>query len=302
MKYIFITFLLVFAYGNMHSQTYHKMLGDSNRWNEGVFRRDQWGNLNWNTNILTAKKDSIVNSIHYKWIHGNYFGIYGNVDGFLREDTIKKRIYYKRDSKSPEMLLYDFSLNTGDTIKFDFANSSDTSVAYHVSYRSSSISSQDTIILDLNSNQKFHSLFFPDNQMTWIEGIGSTRSLLFPTEFYGVDGPGFELLCSYQNGIQSYSNSDGLSCVLFTDINNEAKLIPFITLSPNPSCGYYTLNLPENFSGEVLIFDMLGNIKYHARLEDMNKLEINLNAPAGIYLMKVNSTDGNVSTLKLIKY
>ena len=193
------------------------------------------------------------------------------------------------------MLLYDFTLQVGDTFKF--INDLNISVNLRVTKIDTGSGNK---IFTMRSDGNFNFGTFPDSSV-WIEGVGSNLSPLLNNTYYDPD-MNVDLTCAFKDSLQTYGNAN-YPCYS-TTVGVEQKPNPnlSITLSPNPSSGYYTLNLPENFSGEVLIFDMLGNIKYREPLQNKNKLEINLNAPAGIYLLKENSADGNVSTLKLIKY
>ena len=74
-------------------------------------------------------------------------------------------------------------------------------------------------------------------------------------------------------------------------------------LYPNPSPGNYTLSFPGSFSGDLMVYDMLGNLKLQEYISGQDKVSFDLNEPAGMYFLWVieKNTD-NIYTEKLIKY
>src|SRR6185436_3986198 len=54
---------------------------------------------------------------------------------------------------------------------------------------------------------------------------------------------------------------------------------------PNPSSGNYTLSFPESFSGELMVYDITGALKFHQNISGQNKIGFDLNEPAGMYFL-----------------
>ena len=197
------------------------------------------------------------------------------------------------DKDSNDVVLYDFSLKAGDSITKPFDQGD--KIRYKINRTDSGVG--DTFNLAADSGNKD---FIDPENLTWIEGIGCTSSFVYPFERYVVDGYFAELLCSYRNGVRTYSNPHGLSCVLFEGDDLAKEGINKIIIYPNPSNGKYSISLSEPFSGEVLVYDMIGNLKFSEKESNANRVDLNLSVPSGIYLLKLN--DGrSIYTQKLIK-
>ena len=74
-------------------------------------------------------------------------------------------------------------------------------------------------------------------------------------------------------------------------------------LFPNPSSGNYTISFPESFSGQLIVYDITGTIKMNQNFSGQDKINFDLNEPAGMYFLRVIEKNTNsVYTEKLIKY
>lgn len=77
---------------------------------------------------------------------------------------------------------------------------------------------------------------------------------------------------------------------------------PSFSAYPNPSSGKFTINLGENFSEiSVTIINMLGQIVSSSSYKNTQKLDVEINDAAGIYLAIVKTTEGKQATLKISK-
>ena len=285
-KQILSVLLLIFCCNSAYSQKYQKMLGDSNLWSDYHF---SWGN-SWNS-VYKASKPLMIHSKQYKKFTFDSYDW-----GYIREDTLKKKIYFLEDTTFSEKVLYDFSLNIGDTFIYK------DSLNYRtIHFLVSQIDSTKPRQISLKNLDSTNSVYLIDS-IVWIEGVGCNMSFLYPDQIFDYDNFSY-LACAYRDTLKTYLNPYGYPCYSTpVGIENNAKSSPSITISPNPYSGNYTLNISENFTGEVLIYDMLGNVKYHENIQGKNKFDISLIAPSGIYFLKANSNDGNTSTLKLVKY
>ena len=88
----------------------------------------------------------------------------------------------------------------------------------------------------------------------------------------------------------------------YSGIESPEQGLSNIQLYPNPSKGIYNINFTENFTGELIVYDMLGKIRFRQNINGQEKASFELSAPAGIYLLKLEDKDGNFATMKLIKY
>lgn len=95
------------------------------------------------------------------------------------------------------------------------------------------------------------------------------------------------------------SNADGT-----VNIEDFSRLRQNDTVSvyPNPSSGAFTIQLPENFVGKVVLFDTDGRQLKSVEVKSQTKIDIETgNLAKGIYYIKVIDTDNKTSVKKIIK-
>lgn len=185
MKYCII-FLISLWTLNSSAQSYTKMLGETNSWvthyiGLGIEAAHQ---------ISTSLDTQINGKKYYRMLHDNQLLL-----GFLREDSVNKKIFFAETGPNDSVqintdaLLYDFSLNVGDT------------TIIHTFEAVSSFNRIDTLRLDSIGTEKsilFGVLLAPDSlrlfylshlkssvfdkPIVWIEGMGSYLGLQFPSE------------------------------------------------------------------------------------------------------------------------
>jgi len=132
--------------------------------------------------------------------------------GGIREDSLK-RVYFKgeiglhRFKPTPEwdgfeeIILYDFSLGIGDTI-----NSSKDSLFYNWHY-------YDTLVIydidTIHIGNTLRKVYYFEKYywVSWIEGIGNTRGLLFTSGDIPNSGLYGNLICFKQNNEVLYLNA-----------------------------------------------------------------------------------------------
>jgi hypothetical protein len=119
--------------------------------------------------------------------------IWKNALGYVREDTISKKVYKRNGAY--EYLLYDFDLSIGDT--FDFG-------AGYVA----TVINIDSILTN-EGYRKTITLESPFNIMVWAEGIGNLANPLNPSEEYDYDLE--SILCYYENNELIYDTTQLIS-------------------------------------------------------------------------------------------
>ena len=197
--------------------------------------------------------------------------------GAMRNDTLNKKVYFiERDSLN-EILLYDFSLNVGDTLygTMPFGNSPVTSI--------------DSVLVGSNYHKRFFS-------STWeiIEGVGSTYGLLeikFP-EFI----ESMYLICFTHNA-DTYINNNFGNCVVIDStmvgINEIYKPPSTIEISPNPATSAFTITSSSKLK-EIKLFSVLGECIYQSEISN-SKSEIDISSLAkGIYFVEIKTEEGIV--------
>ena len=243
------------------------------------------------TNYYAPLGDSIIdNKTYIKIYQTDSFGnSYGYEPRLIREDG--DRVYYLLPPDNIDTLLYDFSLQPGDTISpyADWGITFDAVV--------DSISS----IQILNENRKciyfnvpsgrsiFNMVNYGPNDpapVVWIEGIGSNDGLFTPGNGSNViDGITF-LSCFKENDTLKYGDDCGLT---YTSNENNIDLLESVSVFPNPASTTITLSLPSNQSTILSIFNLLGE---KMKEEKVTGKQITLDVsslPQGLYLVRTEN-------------
>jgi hypothetical protein len=97
------------------------------------------------------------------------------------------------------------------------------------------------------------------------------------------------------------SCSDTSSCVQVTGIGiEENAFASAITLYPNPSSGNFTINLGNTYNNvAVVITDLAGRVVYTHMENSTNVIPVQLDAPAGAYVVTITSGENN-ATMRII--
>ncbi len=255
-KIIFLTLISIWSI-NAFSQDYHPLFSGNKNWNilakhcnlepgsPSIFHTEE-------LYFIEGENDTIINS-------ETYYAILANGYGYVREDTIEKKVWFL--NPSTEVLLYDFSLSIGDTTEL---------LGLVV----------DTITEEV-INQTTRKKYWLSNGEIWIEGIGSTSGIL-RRNMMGWSGANFSLLCAYQDEELVYQNPDYNTCYIQTsvkEVEDEA-----ISIYPNPAKEQLFIEGNLNLIKEVRIYDIAGHevkiLPLKARAIDISGLE------QGIYFVK----------------
>ncbi len=198
----------------------------------------------------------------------------GNYAGCIRQDTSVRKVYFIPPTDSIEQLLYDFSLQVGDTLRgYLTPNDCQPGSDYQ------KVTGVDSIFIDSNY-RKIWDINGGYRQI--IEGIGTTRGLLeIACDYVGT--PWFDLMCFKQNETTLYPSSS--SCDIIT-INSNLSIAEPILIFPNPVHDFITINHP----GQLEVYNSLGEKVYEA-IVNLKPQTLNPKLPAGIYF--VNLTDGD---------
>jgi hypothetical protein len=206
--------------------------------------------------------------------------------GFIKEEENK---YYLRNLAGEEGLVYDFTVNTGDTITID-------NPFGFIPYEAIVTSIDSVFIEPANEYRKQITLFDYLNygyEESWIEGIGSlagiTESGWDMTILTGAND--FTLLCYYENATLWYKTDLYLLCfypLVGVASNNYESVKTF--LIPNPVKDISTLYLDASNQKHltVKIIDLRGKIIEYFHISYPAAVRINsrkLNK--GLYIYQV---------------
>ena len=297
MKRLYSTLFLVFIFFGCSGQTnvYHPFPDSDAVW------RVNWYVNYYNTNNdycsgldanydYSIGGDTTINAMTYKKIIRSGFTFFTNCDNFLygyvgglRQDTLQKKVFFRPWNINIDTLIYDFSLNVGDTLK-----------SYLLYWHTSppiTIYSIDSVLVG-NQYRKRWNLCTP-NCAQIIEGVGSNYGLLEQLVNFESGG---DLTCFLINNNKLYPDTTS-PCVPLGI--NEIKNPFLFTASPNPSSGIFTITSSEKINS-IEIFDVLGNKIENLKIKN-EPTEINISKKAkGIYFVKIVDEKGNFSVKKII--
>ncbi len=307
-----LLFLLVLWQINIaiaQTNVYHPFPSTSAIWN--VSYQDYWF-YDCREYSYSITGDTIINSITYHkiWKQGKSMlmvdntpspiplctnqltSTYSYYAGAIREVLPQKKIYFILPSSTVDSLLYDFTLNVGDTIKGYF----NPNVAPIV------VESIDSILIGTQYRKRWN---IP-SVCGWggatprvIEGIGSVFGLLeLPC---GIEKNVRILECFSQNNQTLYPTYDVANgCVLITSIKENEKFVS-ISIYPNPNNGKFQLKLMNQKSVTLEITDILGNTILKSEIKN-ETIDIDLSGQSdGIYFVKTIDSKGSFVVKKIVK-
>lgn len=284
MKMTAISILLSILTFTTFSQDYYPLIEEGKSWNVmTVVPSGGWPPFD--TTYFTVNYyitgDSIHNNNEYKklFTSDEETPTYWTLKGIIREDSSKK-VWYKRIFDENEVLLYDFSLMAGDSLKLGF----DTTIYYLVD----SISTE--IVNGLQRDKFWISQYDYYWHETWIEGIGSNKGIINGAMASAVGGWTY-LLCMSENGELIYMNPNYESCYLITGINDNEK--PIIQIYPNPVKNLLRIENINNIEiGSISLINLNGQIvKQFNSLK--NQLDIS-DISSGLYILKISYKNGEL--------
>jgi len=261
--------------------------------------------------IYTAEKttiDSLVYTVLRRTGNSSYYGVAnGYTDtlfGFFRNDTLNRKVFFRKYvTDTTDQLMYDFTLNVGDTIPSTWLGNNYLNV----------IDSVDTVWMYGQPRRRLSFIdwsFIPGAEGTIIEGIGSlhgfAEQLTVPLEPMS-----YSLECfSYKDSAYSFSYHNlpptldhptysGSSCWLYSEIKETEKL-SLVTLYPNPFFDNLTFAATDNVPTTVSLYNFFGQQILQQTFT--NSTTINTDQLAGgIYFYELRNDKGTLKTGKVVK-
>lgn len=270
----------------------------------------------YNNVFYIPGEDTIINELKYSKIYLLNDSVFdANTAiyvGALREDS-NKRIWLKKgpvvepynDSQwwnycnsyicDKELLLYDFSVNEGDTIKegnFTVFFSDDNAVTVVVD-------KIDTILVE-NSPRKRISFAYYDNYSKskgwsyWVEGIGSLNGLFFPSPYYipTCACSGNILVGLKHHGEIKYFN-DNYPSFFPTDIQHVTKSVSPISVRNTPD-NSISFDFNSIRPKSLKIYNTSGVTIINQDVSGQLSVVLNLNSiESGVYIYCINDENDN---------
>ncbi len=290
-------FLIVFC---ARGQAYHKLLGNHQIWEQyqgdaTVFCTLQSGQ------IIFEGNDTIIQGLKYKNLLG--YHLYSNTSmcftfpffindtvfngAILREDTSQKKVFIYDKLNNTEFLLYDFSASDGDTLVNPFFENFQPSPFYFIvdSVRPINISSVGL------RNCFYINIPGSSGQYFYIESIGGID---------GIDQSGAEAIGEVkilQCVKDSSYNSIYGNCFCNVGIEENANSDISVSISPNPTHDFCTVNSKSDEIKNSIVFDIAGKV-----IKTQIEKKIDLTEFAnGIYFIEINFKNEKRGYCKVIK-
>lgn len=289
MKKVLI-FLILLSPLFLFGQQYHRIVKNYAVWGMeyGHFEPDDPSASTISFSYYIMYGDTIINNYSYMKLYKGLFKdtieIHSYI-GVLREDSlgdvyIKCSADYFLFNDSLEHLLYRFSLNVGDTL---------FGVNQYVPLFVKKI---DSILVNGTYRKRIEfKQFSPSAKRVWIEGIGSTKGLLFPVKYLPAES--FQDLICYSDSNTTWPSNFQCGGLGIIDYKRESY-----NTYPNPVVKIINFNISSSAYEEydINIFNVLGieinglNIYRNAKTYSIDVS----NFETGIYFYQVISKEGKV--------
>ena len=183
----------------MKAQDYHPIVEDGKQWN--VLFSYPWSPpepQHKYTDIYKIEGDTLVDGVSYKVMYTtrneNLTG--WSVCGVIRE-TEDKQVLYRRDGSAYDEILYDFSMEVGDTIIM-------SGNGFYPNWMF--VIETNEILVNGEPRQQIVLEYPWGEQEVWIEGIGSLYGIIDSGSRF-LDGGSTDLLCYYEDGDLIWQNT-----------------------------------------------------------------------------------------------
>lgn len=346
MKKLLLIILLVSSNTFSRAQSYHPLLDSINRWavaanflpvrNSNATTICNYPFNSFNPEDFYTDGDTTINAVVYKKIIADdQFGIC--LAGYVREDTSTQRVYFLSTTSATEELLYDFSIQNGDSLQLSFYASGSfyTTGNFTVdSIRTVTLIAGQRKIIYLTNHR------YPWFQLEWIEGVGSPEHPFYTYSdnqggglmynYCGGFGPGGGnqyfygsfLTCFSHDSLQyfdscAFSVASGNSCFFVADSCHygntcgnidEKSMIKKLSLFPNPTQQELFAEVVVEQSAVYLfrIFDSNSKMVLSEKAEPLligtNKIKLNVTGlKPGFYFLECASKTGSVFRKLLIQ-
>ena len=287
--------LLLFLSNLALCQEYKPLLDTYNQWSV------RYCFSGCSTDIYYTNGDTIVDAMNYKVLDGYHYISRGFL---LREDVTEKKVYLKTilPSGIREYLLYDFSLEVGDSI--NIKNPASPFIEDAGYYKVDAI----TLLPLVDSNLYRHFYLSPaasntisENDAIWVEGVGSLSLINAPGGDPDVNSAG-RVACMFKDGVSFYADLDIiedcediiLDKPLFQPTINNSKIINALVVNE-----FSVINIEPFFA--LAIYNLNGQLLQQINLNNQNTVTLNLSSykPA-MYLIVLKSQEATHQVLKAL--
>ncbi|MBR4562750.1 MAG: T9SS type A sorting domain-containing protein [Bacteroidales bacterium] len=280
---IILAAMLIFS--AVQAQDYEPIIQEGNEWhtldvivNPGFPPNDYYSTL-----VHWLSDDTLVDGVRYTKVLETRNGEgTPRLATLLREENGK---VWKRKSAT-DILIYDFTAQVGDTLRFGDFQEFDYFVVDSISIEQIGGTDRRKFWFGL----EYDFMGEPVAIETWTEGIGSDMGLLFSGWYYTTGGY-YKALCFHQNEELVWQNDYYGTCMIDAV---EEEVAPAVSVYPNPASE--TVRIEGIGPAEVQLHNALGQLVKTVE----NTHEINVaGLPQGVYLLRIRDEEGKVFTAKL---
>lgn len=233
------------------------------------------------TDMYYTDGDTLVGGKNYKILDGYHFI---SRTFLLREELDSRKVYLNLVQQNREYLLYDFSLNIGDSINIKNPISPFPMDAGY--FKIDSIFNRP--LFDGNDYKHFYLSPTPSNTISsspaiWIEGVGSLSLINAPGGFPDLNGVGL-LTCFFKNGQLFYTIVDDCEPLVLTKNDNNTLLneVSFNSLIKN---GHFQMKNSQNIQ-HLAVFDLNGRKLMEIKPNNQEEIHLDFsNISNGMYLI-----------------
>lgn len=230
--------------------------------------------------------DTLIGSNSYKKLY--HCG--AAYKGGLRDDLAAHKVYFVPADSVSELLIYDFSVQAGDTA---FVYEEYHWPGFHaVQYFPITT---DSVVVNGNYRKR---ISFNGNPGTWVEGIGCTKGL-FRESWPNVSNWYNDLECVSDGDVALYPSTSMGPCSLFSDVAAIEKSTE-LRIYPNPTSGTFTIEMGRSTISKVEIKDILGKTILSSDISGTSTFDLSAHE-AGIYVVRISDSKGNLLTKKIVK-
>lgn len=244
---------------------------------------------------ITISGDTLINSQAYHKLTTPYVqsfstgtcgGISTSYKGAIRQDTTNRKVFFVPPSSNTEQLLYDFTMQVGDTVRGYTAP---------ITTQPDTVQSIDSVLVGSTYRKRWN--INTCYNIHFIEGIGSTYGLMERSPGCITDQADYAITCFQQNGQTLYPNTT-TNCQLITSVNSIDKILQQVNVFPNPSNGSFTVDYGQSIK-EIQLTDLLGNIILQQQTNNLTKFSIG-NLQSGTYILTLIDKDNRTTNRKII--
>ena len=246
--------------------------------------------------LITFSGDTLINSQTYhklttpfvqSFSSGTCGGIPTGYKGAIRQDTAGKKVFYISPTDTTEQLLYDFTMQVGDTVRGYIES---------FAFPPDIVQSIDSVLVGSTYRKRWN--INNCYNIQFIEGIGSTYGLFERSPGCITDHEDYSLTCFHQNGQTLYPDTT-TNCQLITSINSIDNYSNQFKVFPNPSNGSFTIDFDNADIKEIKLTDLLGKIILQQMTNMQTQIKID-NLQGRTYILNIIDRENRTINRKII--